>query len=65
MMKIIKKNEKPELKFTCSICKSEYKTKVWDVTEVQSGFGGYAFVLGGVQERPMSRCPVCNMKSYS
>jgi len=64
-MKITVKNEKPELNFKCSICKSEYKTDDWKVTEIQNGMHTYLFMGFGVQEKPMSRCPVCNMKNYN
>lgn len=60
---ITKKNLKPELSFTCSMCSTEWKDNNW-YAETQPNIHHMVFMpTGNEKERPTSRCPVCSIKS--
>ncbi len=62
--KVIKKCEKPNLLFTCDMCKSEWEDPRWYLaTEPKQGHMIGFMTLGNEREYPTSRCPVCGVES--
>lgn len=63
MKTLVKKGAKPQLRFTCGICKSEWLDDDFEVKTKPNPLNMF-MPFDQKEETPASKCPTCGLTAY-